>query len=139
MSSEPEDGEATVAAAPARRRGRAAALSQESIIEAALAVIDERGIEGLTMRRLGQALGAAFQVADDILDVEADEVALGKRAGKDAERNKATLVAALGLTAARERRDRLAAEAIAALDQFPQGRKAAILKEAARFAVARKS
>lgn len=57
MSSEPEDGEATVAAAPARRRGRAAGLTKESIIEAALAVIDERGIEGLTMRRLGQALG----------------------------------------------------------------------------------
>lgn len=91
------------------------------------------------LSRYGQALGAAFQVADDILDVEADEAALGKRAGKDADRNKATLVAALGLDAARERRDRLAAEAIAALDLFPQGQKAAILKEAARFAVARKS
>ena len=56
----------------------------------------------------GLALGAAFQVADDILDVEADEAALGKRAGKDAERNKATLVAALGLEAARARRDQLA-------------------------------
>jgi len=87
----------------------------------------------------GKAIGAAFQVADDILDVEADEEALGKRAGKDADRNKATLVAALGLTAARERRDKLAREAIAALDQFPDGRKATILKEAARFAVARKN
>ncbi len=48
---------------------------------------------------LWQAIGAAFQVADDILDVEADEEALGKRAGKDAARNKATLVAALGLKA----------------------------------------
>jgi farnesyl diphosphate synthase len=91
------------------------------------------------LSRYGQALGAAFQVADDILDVDADETALGKRAGKDAERNKATLVAALGLAAARERRDRLATEAVAALDLFPQGRKAEILKEAARFAVARKS
>lgn len=85
----------------------------------------------------GQAMGAAFQVADDILDVEADEVALGKRAGKDAERNKATLVAALGLEAARLRRDKLAHEAIAALDHF--GAKAAILQEAARFAVARRN
>jgi farnesyl diphosphate synthase len=41
--------------------------------------------------------------------------------------------------AARERRDRLAQEAIAALDKFPQGRNAEILKEAARFAVSRKS
>ena len=86
----------------------------------------------------GKALGAAFQVADDILDVEADEEALGKRAGKDAGRNKATLVAALGLEAARKRRDALAQEAIAALASFPDD-KAAILKEAARFAVARKN
>ena len=90
------------------------------------------------LSRYGRALGAAFQVADDILDVEADEAALGKRAGKDADRNKASLVAALGLDAARKRRDALAQEAISALDPFPQHR-AAILKEAARFAVARKN
>ncbi|WPP04588.1 polyprenyl synthetase family protein [Methylocella tundrae] len=87
----------------------------------------------------GLALGAAFQVADDILDVEADEAVLGKRAGKDAGRNKATLVAALGLEGARERRDRLAAEAIAALDCFSQGADAMILKEAARFVARRAS
>jgi farnesyl diphosphate synthase len=87
----------------------------------------------------GHALGAAFQVADDILDVEADEAVLGKRAGKDADRNKATLVAALGLEAARERRDRLSAQAIAALDSFPQGAKATILKEAARFVALRRN
>jgi farnesyl diphosphate synthase len=86
----------------------------------------------------GKAIGAAFQVADDILDVEADEEALGKRAGKDAGRNKATLVASLGLKAARKRRDALAQEAIAALSMFPDD-KAAILKEAAHFAVARKN
>ncbi len=85
----------------------------------------------------GHALGAAFQVADDILDVEADEAVLGKRAGKDAGRNKATLVAALGLMAARERRDRLAAEAIAALDWFSPGADASMLKEAARFVASR--
>jgi len=89
--------------------------------------------------RYGAAIGAAFQVADDILDVEADEAALGKKAGKDAERNKATLVAALGLEAARERRDRMAEAAIAALDTIPQGARAGVLKEAARFAVERKS
>ena len=91
------------------------------------------------MSRYGHALGAAFQVADDILDVEADEQALGKKAGKDAGRNKATLVAALGLEAARARRDRLADEAIAALEAIPEGRHADVLKEAARFAVERKS
>ncbi len=97
---------------------------------------DEKARTALS--RYGKALGAAFQVADDILDVEADEAALGKRAGKDADRNKATLVAALGLDAARKRRDALAQEAISALDVFPAGR-AAVLKEAARFAVARKN
>ena len=87
----------------------------------------------------GHALGAAFQVADDILDVEADEAVLGKRAGKDAERNKATLVAALGLEAARARRDRLAAEAVAALESLSPGCDASTLKEAARFVAARAS
>ncbi|MCI0468005.1 MAG: polyprenyl synthetase family protein, partial [Beijerinckiaceae bacterium] len=71
------------------------------------------------------------------LDVEADESALGKRAGKDATRNKATLVAALGIEAARERRDKLVAAAIAALDSFPEGAKMEVLKEAARFVGAR--
>lgn len=102
---------------------------------AILAQADAPAREGLS--RYGHALGAAFQVADDILDVEADEEALGKRAGKDAGRNKATLVAALGLEAARTWRDSLAASAIAALESFPQGRTAAILKEAAHFVVAR--
>jgi farnesyl diphosphate synthase len=104
---------------------------------AILGKADAKAKEALA--RYGAAIGAAFQVADDILDVEADEAALGKRAGKDADRNKATLVAALGLDAARERRDRLAAEAIAALDVFAPGGKAAILQEAALFAVSRKN
>ena len=71
----------------------------------------------------GRALGAAFQVADDLLDIEADEHALGKRVGKDAGRNKATLVAALGIEAARTRRDSLVALAIEALDSFRKARR----------------
>jgi farnesyl diphosphate synthase len=90
------------------------------------------------LARYGRAIGAAFQIADDILDVEADEGALGKRAGKDAERNKATLVAALGIEAARSRLNQLVAEAIAALDSLSAGSKAATLKEAAFFVAARK-
>jgi farnesyl diphosphate synthase len=91
------------------------------------------------LSRYGAALGAAFQVADDILDAEGDEQALGKRAGKDADRNKATLVAALGIEEARKRRDALAQEAIQALDDGGFGQSGAILAEAARFTVARKS
>ncbi|MCW2315936.1 farnesyl diphosphate synthase [Rhodoblastus acidophilus] len=85
----------------------------------------------------GALLGAAFQVADDILDAEGDTAALGKRAGKDADRNKATLVAVLGIDEARKRRDALAREAIEALSGF--GDKASILVEAARFTALRKS
>jgi len=85
----------------------------------------------------GKALGAAFQVADDILDAESDEETLGKKAGKDAGRNKATLVKALGLDGAKQRRDELAQEAEAALAGFGDG--ARVLVEAARFTAARRS
>ncbi len=90
------------------------------------------------LKRYGVALGAAFQVADDILDTESDAATLGKAAGKDADRNKATLVAALGLDAAKRRRDALAEEAVAALEPFPRDR-AANLAEAARFTAQRRS
>lgn len=85
----------------------------------------------------GKALGAAFQVADDILDVEATAEALGKATGKDAGRGKATLVGLLGLDAAKAERERLAAAAIAALASF--GPEADILRDAARFAAERRS
>ena len=64
----------------------------------------------------GRAIGAAFQIADDILDVEGDAATLGKRAGKDAGRNKATLVGALGLEGARRELARLVDEATSAVD-----------------------
>jgi farnesyl diphosphate synthase len=85
----------------------------------------------------GKALGAAFQVADDILDVEASADAMGKATGKDAARGKGTLVGALGLDAARVERDRLAAEAVASLSGF--GPAADRLRAAARFAAERRS
>ena len=64
----------------------------------------------------GMAVGLAFQVVDDILDVTADEATLGKTAGKDAAQNKPTYVTLLGLSAAEKYADRLLAESIAALD-----------------------
>ena len=85
----------------------------------------------------GKALGAAFQVADDILDAESDEASLGKAAGKDAGRNKATLVKALGLDAAKASRDALARQAEEALAGF--GEAARVLVEAARFTAARRN
>jgi farnesyl diphosphate synthase len=92
------------------------------------------------LTRYGEALGAAFQVADDILDAEGDEAALGKRAGKDAERGKATLIGLLGLPAARARRDALVEQAVAALNDTGLGAETtAVLAEAARFVAARQS
>jgi farnesyl diphosphate synthase len=80
----------------------------------------------------GAAVGATFQIADDILDVEGSHAAIGKATGKDAARGKATLVRALGLDEARRERDAQAAEAVAALASF--GEEADGLREAARFA-----
>ena len=87
------------------------------------------------LSKFGSALGTAFQIADDLLDAEGDTARLGKRAGKDAARNKATLVATLGLVRAKQMRDDLAQQAQAALADF--GASADILREAARFTVSR--
>jgi farnesyl diphosphate synthase len=91
------------------------------------------------LQRYGKALGAAFQVADDILDAEGDAAALGKRAGKDAERGKATLVGLLGLDGAKARCTALVQEATAALIDAGLGEKTEILAEAARFVAARRN
>ena len=91
----------------------------------------------MALSSYGQALGAAFQVADDVLDVEASPEAMGKATAKDADAGKATLVAAIGLEAARHERDRLAADAVNALQGF--GPEADMLRAAARFAAERRS
>lgn len=85
----------------------------------------------------GRALGAAFQVADDILDRTTDAATLGKATAKDAQKGKATLVDLLGMDAAIAERDRLAEEAVAALAPF--GPAADLLRDAARFTVSRRS
>jgi farnesyl diphosphate synthase len=64
------------------------------------------------------AVGLAFQVVDDVLDVEADSATLGKTAGKDAEQNKPTYVSLMGLPAARELAAGLRTRAHRALDGF---------------------
>ncbi|WP_415183690.1 polyprenyl synthetase family protein [Phaeovulum sp.] len=81
------------------------------------------------------ALGLAFQIADDILDVTGDETQTGKRLGKDAGAGKATFVSLLGLEGARTRAAALICEAEAAL--APYGERAQTLREAARFVIAR--
>jgi farnesyl diphosphate synthase len=85
----------------------------------------------------GRALGAAFQVADDLLDREASAAVLGKRTGKDKAKGKATLVDVLGIEGARAECERLLGSALSALDRF--GAEADLLRQAARFTVARRS
>jgi farnesyl diphosphate synthase len=68
------------------------------------------------LSQFANALGLAFQVVDDILDVTADSVTLGKTAGKDAAADKPTYVSLLGLTGAQQLADSLYAESLAALD-----------------------
>jgi farnesyl diphosphate synthase len=87
--------------------------------------------------RYGTALGQAFQIADDLLDVEGDAATVGKATGKDAAANKATLVAALGIDAAKTRLRALVSEAEAALAPF--GIAADVLKAAARFVANRRA
>ncbi len=85
----------------------------------------------------GSVLGRAFQIADDLLDLEGDTATLGKAAGKDASAGKATLVGVLGPAAARVRLKQLVAEAEAVLAPF--GDAAAVLRAGARFVAERKA
>jgi farnesyl diphosphate synthase len=87
--------------------------------------------------RYGKILGQAFQIADDLLDVEGDTATLGKAAGKDAAHGKATLVDLLGIPCAHARLSALVAEAEAALAPF--GADAETLREAARFVAERRA
>ena len=90
-----------------------------------------------SIARYGSAIGQAFQIADDLLDVEGDTKTLGKAAGKDAAAGKATLVATLGVDKARGRLNELVGEANAALAIF--GAKSDTLRAAARFIAERRA
>jgi len=89
------------------------------------------------MKAYASALGLAFQIADDILDVTGDAAKAGKRLQKDAEAGKATFVSLLGLEGARARATELVDAASAALDPF--GPAADNLRAAARFVMSRET
>lgn len=125
--------EAAVRTLQAMKTGAILAFS----VEAGAIVAGADGPARDRLRAYGRALGAAFQVADDILDREATPEAMGKRTGKDAERGKGTLVDRLGMEGARAECARLVAEAEAALEPF--GLRAATLRDAVRFTVERRA
>jgi len=83
------------------------------------------------LERYGSAVGQAFQIADDLLDLEGDPALVGKSTGKDAVAGKATMVGVLGGAGAKARLRQLVAEAEQALALFGPG--AEVLIEGARF------
>lgn len=93
------------------------------------------GVDPAPLRAYATALGLAFQIADDILDVTGDATKAGKRLQKDAEAGKATFVSLLGLDAARARAAELVEQAESHLATY--GTAASNLIDAARFVIAR--
>lgn len=113
------------------QRGKTGALFQWSCTVGPVLAADDTG----PLARYADALGLAFQIADDILDHEGDEATAGKRLNKDAAAGKATFVSLLGLEPARARAADLIGQACDAL--APYGPRADTLREAARFVISR--
>jgi farnesyl diphosphate synthase len=89
------------------------------------------------LERYGSAVGEAFQVADDLLDIEGDAATVGKATGKDAAAHKATFLSLLGVDGARRRLKTLIVEAEKSIAPF--GKDGAILRAAAHFIAERRS
>ncbi len=89
------------------------------------------------LRTYAQALGLAFQIADDVLDVTGDAATVGKAVGKDAAAGKATFVSLLGVEGAQKRAAELVDTACDALSVYADG--AENLKQAARFVICRQN
>jgi geranylgeranyl diphosphate synthase type II len=117
-------------------RSKTAALIRGSVIAGAICGGGEaEDVE--RMRRFGDNIGWAFQVVDDILDVEESSAALGKTAGKDQAQQKATYPALFGLEKSREFATELATKALDELSVY--GERAARLRELAEFLVLRRA
>ncbi len=101
---------------------------------AIMANADDRGLEAIT--RYGEAVGLAFQIADDILDVEGTKEDVGKNVGGDVKKGKATYPSILGIEESKKRAGELASLAIASLKDFDE--KAEPLRAIARYIVERR-
>jgi geranylgeranyl diphosphate synthase type II len=94
-------------------------------------------VEVTALTAYGERFGLAFQVTDDLLDVEGTTEEIGKPAGSDEKRQKATYPALLGLEASRQWAGRLVEEAVAELEPFQE--RAEPLRELARYLLVRRS
>jgi geranylgeranyl diphosphate synthase type II len=117
-------------------RSKTAALIRASITAGALCA-GAPDDEVARLRRFGDTIGWAFQVTDDILDVEESSAALGKTAGKDIAQQKATYPAVFGLERSHQIARELAAKGIAELEAY--GIRAARLRAIAEFLILRRA
>jgi farnesyl diphosphate synthase len=99
-------------------RKKTGALLRASVRMGALAGTDPGADALASLDHYAAAIGLAFQVVDDILDVTADSATLGKTAGKDAQHDKPTYVSIIGLDASRELAAQLGRDAHAAIQPF---------------------
>jgi geranylgeranyl diphosphate synthase type II len=117
-------------------RSKTAALIRASVTAGALCA-GASAEDVARLRRFGESIGWAFQVTDDILDVEESSAALGKTAGKDVAQQKATYPAVYGLERAHEIANELATRAIAEL--APYAERAVRLRDIAEYLVLRRT
>lgn len=132
IEAERKQGDHSLAEIEAVQNGKTGALIKWSAM--AGAILGEADSEPLY--QYGDALGLAFQIADDILDVEGDAATVGKAVRKDSDAGKATFVSLLGLDGAKRRAVELVETACDALS--PYGEDADTLREAAQFVITRK-
>src|SRR5437868_3475091 len=116
-------------------RSKTAALITASVVTGGLYAGADKNEVG-QLRSFGRAIGLAFQIVDDILDVTQSSEQLGKTAGKDTATEKATYPALFGVEESQRRADELVQSACAALDGF--GKRSETLKGLAKFLVERK-
>lgn len=117
-------------------RSKTAALIRASVVAGAIGGgADDENIA--RMKRFGETIGWAFQVVDDILDVEESSAALGKTAGKDAAQKKATYPALMGLEKSRKFASELEARAMGELEVY--GPRAAHLRDLCELIVHRRA